>query len=417
MFHPFYYVLIYVALVYLRPQEYVEDLKTIPVLPIVLGLSFVYWLFAAKKNFEAPQHRLLPIFLVAMMMSLVANDWMGGALKVLTEFAPTLLLFYLIGTTTDTLGKLRLFTLVLVMMSLVLALHGIDQMETGVGWTGAKVVEGNRITYLGIFNDPNDLALALIMSIPMLGYHFRYWRNGLIRAGLLVTLALILYGVYLTNSRGGIVALLFLAGLYSLQRFGVFRTAMFSFLALPVLVFAPSRFGALDAGESSAAGRVDAWYEGVQMFLHQPWFGVGKGNFIEHHHLTAHNSFVLVFAETGLFGYFFWLTFVGVSAYMLYRLQKLPPPSDNAEGWAEQQRLARMLLFSLLGFLAGAFFLSRSYSMLLYILCALAVAHYQIVRQLWPSVPTVTATAMLPAFFVLEILSIVFMYILVKILL
>jgi hypothetical protein len=40
----------------------------------------------------------------------------------------------------------------------------------GVGWTGMGMIQDGRIQYVGIFNDPNDLALLFVMVLPMALY-------------------------------------------------------------------------------------------------------------------------------------------------------------------------------------------------------------------------------------------------------
>ena len=60
-------------------------------------------------------------------------------------------------------------------------------------------------------------------------------------------------------------------------------------------------------GDDSAYGRVEAWYEGIQMFKSSPVFGVGKGMFTDFNNLTAHNSYMLVLAELGFVGSIFFL--------------------------------------------------------------------------------------------------------------
>ena len=91
-------------------------------------------------------------------------------------------------------------------------------------------------------------------------------------------------------------------------------------IAVPVLV-AFTRLAEVDAEEASAQGRVDAWYEGIQLLTEHPVFGVGWGMFSDYNFgLTAHNSVVLAMAELGLVGYTFWLALVGLSGWMIYRL-------------------------------------------------------------------------------------------------
>src|SRR5690606_11493549 len=57
------------------------------------------------------------------------------------------------------------------------------------------------------------------------------------------------------------------------------------------------------------------------------------------------------------------------------------------EQWRRDRAVATALLVSLVGFAATAFFLSRSYIILLYLLAALVVAHFTAVRERFPAVP------------------------------
>ncbi len=105
------------------------------------------------------------------------------------------------------------------------------------------------------------------------------------------------------------------------------------------------------------------------MLKSHPTFGVGAGNFTDHHPaLTAHNSFVLCFAELGLVGYFIWVALLVLTYKGLGQAVKdLPPP-------AEEHRYAALLRSSLVGFLTCAWFLSRTYQPALYFILALCVS-------------------------------------------
>jgi O-antigen ligase len=150
----------------------------------------------------------------------------------------------------------------------------------------------------------------------------------------------------------------------------------------------------LDAGEESAHGRVEAWYEGMHMFFDHPLFGVGRGNFTEYNDLTAHNSFVLVLAEAGFVGFMLWLAFVGYSFWMMrVILRHQPDPTSTAEQAAECQddrAMAMTLWLALWGLFAAAFFLSRSYMIVLYLVLAMVTGYYVGARQRLPSLPAFT---------------------------
>lgn len=422
---PFFYLLLYIALIFLRPHEYVAALADLPILPAVLALAFGLWMVRGSKRFDAPQHTLFPLFIVGMALSLVANGWVGGSIEILSQFLPVLVLFYLTAMTVDTLTRQRQMFLVIAVVTTVIALHGVEQAATGTGWSGARAVQDGRITYLGFLNDPNDLAIAFLIALPMTLYLARSTPRFLLRLCGYSAALLLLYGIYLTNSRGGFLALAVILGLHLSRRLGITRSLLLAPLVLvPLLALAPSRLGTVSATEESAAERVESWYEGMQMFIANPVFGVGKGNFTEYHHLTAHNSFILVYSETGLVGYFFWLSLVALSLLMLIRIQKsaLPasPPTESesdASEWQEHQRIARVLLYSLVGFLVSSLFLSRSYVVLLYFLIALIVAAYQTVRTRWPDFSPVRLGPVLGRMVALELGSIVFFFLLTRVLL
>src|SRR5690606_25337016 len=122
------------------------------------------------------------------------------------------------------------------------------------------------------------------------------------------------------------------------------------------------------AGEASAGGRIEAWSEGLTMLGNHPVFGVGYGNFGEHHDYTAHNSFVLAFSELGLVGYVFWL------ALLVLAFRELAIARAISEPESDEARWSRLLQFSLVGFLVCALFLSRSFVPTLYLLLGLCYA-------------------------------------------
>jgi putative inorganic carbon (hco3(-)) transporter len=115
-----------------------------------------------------------------------------------------------------------------------------------------------------------------------------------------------------------------------------------------------------------------------------PLIGVGYGEFVEHYNLTAHNSLVLCFAETGLVGYSIWVAFIILT---LVQLQWLGSRANDTTG-AEHVRWASALQLANVGFMAGAFFLSRSFVPMSYLISGLSVALVLIFRRrAWPGAP------------------------------
>ena len=422
----FFFMLLYLVLVLVRPQDYPQwaDLG-LPLLPVTLALSFLFWLPRADKQLWAPQYVLVPAFLVAQMLSHLFNGWVGGVQVQLASFGPAVLAFFVLGHLAMDPVRLRRLLVVFVLCSLVLVAHGVEQAELGIGWTGVGLSQETRIQYVGIFNDPNDLGLLFVTVLPMALYLSR--GGGLMGLRRLLwwgSAAALVYGVILTHSRGAMLALVAVVAVWVWRRRGPVSAGALGAAMIGVLMMLPSRLSELDAGESSAAGRVDAWYSGFDMFMGSPLFGIGPGLFADNNaNLTAHNSFVLVLAETGLVGYVVWLAFVGYGLRMTLAMWRLPAPAATATdtatlaSWKRERSLALTLLLAQVGFLAAAFFLSRSYVILLYLLAGLVVGWYTGARSRWDGLPKFELSRDLVRWPVIAVASIVLLYVVVKILL
>ena len=426
----FFFIMIYLALVLIRPQDYPAMIESPgpPLQAIALVMALFSWLFSARKSFAAPQYLLVPLFLLVAMISKVVNGWPGGALFVFAIFSPVLIAFMLLANAVDTRSRMRIAMAVFSICASVLALHGIDQVRTGVGWTGVELSQETRIQYVGIFNDPNDLGLLFIMCLPMAFYlSTRGGLMGMRRLFWLTLCGMLLYGIYLTNSRGTLLALVAVLGVYVWQKRGIFTAALIGVGTLGGMMMLPSRLQELDVAEASALGRVDSWYEGLQMFIGSPLFGIGAGGYSDLHVLTAHNSFVLVLAETGIIGFTVWLAIVGYCFRMMLAvlargddiMDDVPsdvPDDVVVSDWRDDRALALTLLMSLSGFFTAAFFLSRSYVVILYLLVALVVAHYVRLRETYPSLPVFSLDKDLLRWPVVSVIGVIGLYLMVKVL-
>lgn len=418
-----FFILVYIVLVIVRPQEYpaLVDLG-LPLLSGALVAAMLAWLINGRKTFAQPQYPLIFAFFVVTVISIAVNGWVGGAIEQATEFAPTVIAFVLLANGLTTHTRMIVTMQVFVLCACVLALHGAYQIQDGIGWTGMPLVQDDgRIQYIGIFADPNDLGLLFVSVLPMAFYLAK--RGGLLGLARLVWLAcagLLLYGVYLTNSRGAMLAVAAMLGVWLWLRRGLVTAIVVAGGGLAAMQMLPSRLQELDASEESAAGRVDAWYQGLQMFQAKPVFGVGAHNFTEFNYLTAHNSFVLVLAETGFIGYTIWLAFVGYCFWMMFTLcratMKTADPA-SAEEWRIEREFGVTLFLSLCGFFAAAFFLSRSYVIVLYLLAAMVVAEYTMARARFPSLPGFRVSQNLGRWFMLSTSTIAMLYVIVKVLL
>ena len=120
--------------------------------------------------------------------------------------------------------------------------------------------------------------------------------------------------------------------------------------------------------------RLECWWVGLHLITASPGFGVGYGQFPEHHYLTAHNSFILTGAELGLVGLLLWSS-------ILYISLKIPIQALRANLPPVARSWAIALLASTLGLVVGSVFLSYAYKDVLWLYVGLNGVLYQAIRR------------------------------------
>jgi O-antigen ligase len=374
----FFFFMLYLSVIYLRPAEWVPFFHGWQLVDLTLIGAALFLMFqsaATKRGLvKVPHNGMILGLLGSIVASHAIHTYLGGIVGSFTAFAPVLIMYFLVVNTMKSEQQLKIGLWVIVLLTVLLAWQGIHQSEAGRGWAGQRMSSGGRITWIGIFNDPNDLALAFVIVVPVLfAFLVRptFFALKILPLGLA---ALLIYGVFLTNSRGGAlglaVAVAFFFGKRS--RWVIPGGIIGGSLAALIFAFGPSRLGLLAAQDESAMGRLDSWYYGFQLMKANPLFGVGHNMFTNDYPLTAHNSFVLAAAELGFVGLFCWvglfyLSFKGLSLVQKHHARLAP--------------YAYGLQASLVGFLATSFFLSRTYIEMPYLVCALSASLYYVASQ------------------------------------
>jgi O-antigen ligase len=139
--------------------------------------------------------------------------------------------------------------------------------------------------------------------------------------------------------------------------------------------------------DESANQRLEAWYHGIQMAMSNPIFGIGKAQCVEVHGRTAHNSYILIAAELGIPGYSLWggaLIFTVLSGYLFISNTKNLDPDELNEETKNELAINKTLFFSMIGFMITAFFLSRTYTLLLFIFIGFTLASHIRIKKLMP---------------------------------
>ncbi len=284
---------------------------------------------------------------------------------------------------------------------------GLEYRCEHVGMFGTYSVE-QRVRYRGELQDPNEVALCISAGALALLIAFMRRRPGPLKTVALIGAGVIVVGTLLmTQSRGGQVAALLVIFVYLLKRFGWVALIPAAAVGLPFLLLG-GRDGA--NADMSTMERYEAWATGLTLFKQSPIWGVGAGQFTEHHYLTAHNSFVLALAELGFIGMFLFVCVIYVSAKTLIvgvRQLGRVPGAHVAEVWG----------MALLAAFAGVVFqintLSFTFHSVLWIVLGLigawtgAVRHHQpdfSVRLTWRDLGIILVACGLYAFALLPML-------------
>jgi len=417
--------ILYFITYYLGPSTVFGSLAAYNVELIIAALVIVVSLpvFPRSLILKTPQSLALAGLTVAVFLSILATGWVGGAVKAFQQFIPGAFAYFLVCLHCNTRKKLQILVLSLLSISLFVIIEGNlelihsaspQESETLPGDITATVTLNTpvwdakhpylfaqqtasgvwiyRIRGMDQINDPNDLGQFLVCVIPLV---FIFWRpKKRVRNTLLVLLPVcgLLYGTFLTHSRGALFSLLAMVIVAGRRRIGTIPALLLAG-ALFFVAFANGFTGGRDI--SSGSGRTVLWAMSIGMLKSHPLFGVGFGQLADHIGMTAHNSIMVCAAETGMFGLFFWSMFLLSTlrdSLTLASPEKVSEgePNAPANGPSEYAtrpkeliekseiiRLGQLLTLSFTAFLTAGFFLSRAFVLTLFLLGGIAEVIYQ----------------------------------------
>lgn len=380
-------LLLFMLIYFSRPGDWIPGLWEIPLAKITGILAFLGLALSFNRFRQRWPRETIYLFLLIgqlFIASLVSPVWRGGAVGATLTFAKVLMIVPLITAAVTTSRRLRwlIFTQAI----------SVAAIAAVVIWK--RHLLGGRLDGIlgGNYGDPNDMALAIILVLPMCLALLFLTRNWVWKAFWSISMLVMTYAVFLTGSRGGFVSLVVVTGV-TLWQFAIRgrRHYLLFLTALAGLILAESAGGMMvarlkgtfDAQEDtegaygSAQSRQQLFWKSIELTVEYPLFGVGPGNFeqVSGQWHTTHNSLTLMSSEGGipafiLYSLILWCGFKNVRATI--RL---------ARGHKEMTILARALCASLAGYAVGSLFLSWAFLYLPYILVAYTTALLSIARK------------------------------------
>jgi O-antigen ligase len=382
-----------------RIQELIPALSALHIGKVAMVVSLILLCLTWKNDssnefnlWQVSQVKYIVIILGIMLLSIPFSLWRGGSVDFLNNHVKLLLFVLLIVKGVKSPADIRKISWSYAITIMALALFSL---------LAPKMVQG-RIFASSTY-DPNDMALVMAMSVPLLFYMMEA-EIGLKKLVLLATLALMMTLVLKTGSRGGVLALLTVAGII-LYRKGCAYTLKRVPLLLVVLLLGISftsgdlreryaDFFAMkqDYNTSAQGGRLEIWKRGLSLMVTHPLLGTGAGTYTiadgSTHEggkwSTAHNSFVLIGVELGIIALIIQIKLIQRAIQAVRREVETSPLPWFPKG----------VEIGLYGYCVGGFFLSWAYASLFYFFIALSILHLKITGPLTGSSENTDSPAM-----------------------
>lgn len=410
--------ILYFLVYYLTPEVMFGSLAEFRVQLILAIILIIVSIpaFTRSNVFKTAQAPALAGLAFAVFMSmLVGANWAGGGVTAFLLFIPNAFAYFMVYVHCN--SKLKLQLLVLLMLFVCFFVIGQGALElrrglpTGEAGRNASLEDSYflgmddsqgewfyRLRGKGQIDDPNDFAQVVVCTLPLVFFFWKPKRSVRNFFFVLVPIGVLIWGLYLTHSRGsilGILAILIVALRRRIKTIPAVILAALLFIGVSATNFAGGR----DISASAGQDRTELWGDGLQLLKAHPLFGVGFGNMSDYVGKTAHNSVVVCAAELGLCGLFFWSMFllptlrdangIGVSKKLAERpalasmdtSYGLAPPSPNVPDEADIARFARLLILSFTGFLVTGWFLSRAFVLTLFLLGGITEVVFEMARQ------------------------------------
>ena len=369
----FFLLNLYLLIYYIRPAEWIPALRT--PWQLYVGILSLLWIIGTfiKNPLLFKKDKIgvyIFIFFLVCLVSKLTTGWFGGTWIFFTEFLPSIVIYYLIVIACDSLKKFHIFMLFICALTCLFSVHAIMQITSGSGFGGLPPIHRGgdllQACWYGVFNDPNDLGLALVVTTPFIIYQATRYK-----IVYLLFFGLVMGGIYCTNSRGTLVALIAGLGMFFVFKKRSMKGLIIAgFFAVFLFLYGPSRMGDISAVDESSHGRIEAWYAGLKMMQSNPVFGVGPDTFTDHHYITAHNSYVLAAAETGMLGLMFYIGSILIPILLGIKVLFLEKENPHFEFMAA-------ILSCAIACAVSISFISRTYIMIPFMMSGLLYSAFQ----------------------------------------
>ena len=369
------WLLLFMVVYCARPEDWIPGLMVVPLAKITGILALIALLLTMGGIRQRFPREIIYLILLMLQLFLTvpfSPVWRGGAFESSLDFSKVVPIVIVMVLAVNSLKRLR--RLVFIQCASVAVIAGVTV------WRG-RVLSGRLEGVLnGNYANPNDLAFAIVLSLPLCLVLAFVARNKFSKVLWAVVMAVMAYAVFLTASRGGFVCFIVATAIclweFSIRGRRRYLIPVVALAGIALWAYAgggvSGRFNSTlhsnsieveDGAYSSAQGRWDLFTQSLKVTARHPLFGVGTGNFeiVSGNWHATHNAFTQMSSEGGvpallLFVMILWCSFQNINA------TKRKGPGREPDLWARGFRA------SLGAFIVGSFFASEAYQFFTYFL-------------------------------------------------
>lgn len=255
----------------------------------------------------------------------------------------------------------------------------------------------------GSYTDENTLAMLFVLATPVLYYIGVARKSAIVRYGIWLFIPLSWHAVFLTSSRGGMVALAVVIIYIACRSFDRKATIAIPIALVLALVFQGGQLlTRVDAtvdnpqtvGDPENPHVVDprlvSWKVATEVILDYPLFGVGVGNFYDAYSdyrdttpHVVHNTLLQFAAESGVIAGLIYLWFFAIRIPTLKKSADVYGTRNFARGF-NRDYLDDLINATLLSFFMVAVFLDLMLYEMLYFLLVINFSKYCLDREKAP---------------------------------
>jgi O-antigen ligase len=377
---------LYTFLNFIQPGDLFPALapyRPMLVVAIVAGLPAIFArrrMYSPYAAFKEPTF----VWLVAFVVAQAASMYYAGVSAMIESFGywQVFLLFVVISIyRLRSVEDLRRYIWGVMVGSMVIVVYGIYAVVEHL-----PCAVGGRAGAYGMYENHNDYSFIIVMILPYLFMFRRLETKKLTRLLLGLSLVTCVLGIFMSLSRGGVLALvlelvLIVISAYSGRRRALYVAVMLMFGVAAVGYQWAKRAenqGSNYTAEDAESSRLELWKAGGNMVKAHPFMGVGSRHFAEfsrqygelsgdQYGKNSHNTYIEVISTSGLFGF---VSFMLMLRAMIRSLRKkLTTPGNE---WLESIRSATLI--TTYSIMVRSLLDAKPHDWSFYVLCSITIS-------------------------------------------